>query len=112
MIVQIKDYINKTGITEHDAIIIIWPAIMNPVEWNKKEELVAEQAIKHLKTYASLLSALATSPRSELALMNKIQDYCYDNPNFLKNFQKIIVLFYKRKSASINSSNLNRVGIF
>ena len=27
----------------------LWRAIMSAVEWNKKEELVAEQALKHLK---------------------------------------------------------------
>ena len=27
----------------------LWRCIMNSVEWNKKEELVAEQALKHLK---------------------------------------------------------------
>ena len=68
---------------------------MNAVEWNKKEELVADQAMKHLKMYSPLLAALTSSPRAELALMLKVQEYCYDNMNFLKAFQKIIVLFYK-----------------
>ncbi len=27
----------------------LWRCIMNSVEWNKKEELVAEQAMKYLK---------------------------------------------------------------
>lgn len=27
----------------------LWRSIMDSVEWNKKEELVAEQALKHLK---------------------------------------------------------------
>ncbi len=65
------------------------------MEWNKKEELVAEQALKHLKLYTPLLADLAQSGRTELALIIKIQEYCYDNMNFMKVFQKIIVLFYK-----------------
>lgn len=28
---------------------LIWASVMSSVEWNKKEELVTEQAIKHLK---------------------------------------------------------------
>ena len=27
----------------------LWRSIMDSVEWNKKEELVAEQALKHLR---------------------------------------------------------------
>ena len=72
--------------------------MMNAVEWNKKDELVAEQALKHLKQYAVLLGSLATSTRAELNLLLKIQEYCYDNMNFLKVFQKIVVLLYKSMS--------------
>ena len=68
---------------------------MASVEWNKKEELVAEQALKHLKTNALLLEALTTTDRSELSLLLKIQEYCYENQSFLKVFQKIVILLYK-----------------
>lgn len=68
---------------------------MSAVEWNKKEELVAEQALKHLRQYAPLLAAFAESPRSELALLVRVQEFCYENMNFMKVFQKVVLLFYK-----------------
>ena len=70
---------------------------MVQVEWNKKEELVAEQALKHLKKYAIVLKDLATTPDAELKLLVRIQEYCYDNMAFMKVFQKIVVLMYKSK---------------
>jgi len=76
----------------------VWSTVMSQVEWNKKEELVAEQALKHLKQYTPLFEAFTTAARSELALMLKIQEFCYGNMNFMKVFQKIILLFYKSKS--------------
>lgn len=39
----------KNNIPEPVVIGIVWSSVMSTVEWNKKEELVAEQAIKHLK---------------------------------------------------------------
>ncbi len=39
----------KSGISEQMMIGIMWTSVMSLVEWNKKEELVTEQAIKHLK---------------------------------------------------------------
>lgn len=33
--------------------------------------------------------------QSELVLLQKVQEYCYDNIHFMKAFQKIVVLFYK-----------------
>lgn len=66
-------------------------------EWNKKEELVADQALRHLRIYSQFFQAFTTSDRSELALILKMQEYCYDNMNFMNSFYKIMVLFYKRK---------------
>ena len=71
---------------------------MASVEWNKKEELVAEQALKHLKTNSLLLAALTTADRSELSLLLKVQEFCYENQSFLKVFQKIVILLYSGKS--------------
>lgn len=68
---------------------------MAQAEWNKKEELVAEQALKHLKQYTVLFESFTNSQRSELQLMLRIQEFCYGNMNFMKVFQKIILLFYK-----------------
>jgi len=85
----------KTKMPEHEVVVMVWNTLMNAVEWTKKEELVADQALKHLKQYTPLLAAVAESARSQLALIVKIQDYCYDNMNFLKVFSRIIVLLYK-----------------
>jgi len=68
---------------------------MSAMEWNKKEELVAEQALKHLRGYTPLLAAFTGSAKAELALMIRVQEFCYENMNFLKVFHKIVVLFYK-----------------
>lgn len=70
---------------------------MSLAEWNKKEELVAEQALKHLRLYTPLLQAFTTTEKSESALILKVQEFCYDNMNFMKVFTKIILLFYKSK---------------
>lgn len=75
----------------------VWATLMNSVEWNKKADLVGDQAVRHLKQYAPLLLALTNAGKSQLLLMQKIQEYCYDNMNFIKVFQKIIILFYKCK---------------
>jgi len=85
----------KSNIADHDYVVMVWNTLMNAVEWSKKEEIVGEQALKHLKQYGSVLQPWTSSGKAELALLNKVQEYCYDNMNFMKVFQKIIMLFYK-----------------
>ena len=95
IILYVKEEMKKNNIPEPVVIGIVWSSVMSTVEWNKKEELVAEQAIKHLKQCSPLLAAFTTQGQSELTLLLKIQEYCYDNIHFMKAFQKIVVLFYK-----------------
>uniref|UniRef100_A0A8C5ALR8 Basic leucine zipper and W2 domain-containing protein 1-A n=1 Tax=Gadus morhua TaxID=8049 RepID=A0A8C5ALR8_GADMO len=95
IIVYSKEEMKKNSISEQTMISMLWSCIMSSVEWNKKEELVTEQAIRHLKQYSLLLKAFTSQGLSELTLLLKIQEYCYDNIHFMKTFQKIVVLLYK-----------------
>lgn len=103
IIADIKDLSVKNSIPEQEVIVIIWTTIMSLGEWNKKEELVADQALRHLKLHNQFFSAFTTTDRSELALILKIQEYCYENMNFMNSFYKIIVLFYKLEIISEDS---------
>ncbi|XP_055903105.1 protein krasavietz isoform X2 [Eupeodes corollae] len=97
---DIKEFALKSNIPDHEIIYIIWSTVMSLGEWNKKEELVTDQAVRHLKGYCPLLKAFASNNRSELALILKVQEFCYENMNFMKAFQKIILLFYKTEVLS------------
>lgn len=100
---DIKDMSAKSNIPEHEVIGLIWATVMSLGEWNKKEELVAEQALKHLRTYTPLFEAFTSTNRSEMALLLKVQEFCYENMNFMKAFQKIVLLFYKTEVVSEDS---------
>lgn len=54
--------------------------------------------LSSFQQYAPLLAVFSTQGQSELILLQKVQEYCYDNIHFMKAFQKIVVLFYKGKS--------------
>ncbi|XP_063242418.1 protein krasavietz isoform X2 [Bacillus rossius redtenbacheri] len=95
IVLELKEVALKNAIPEHEVTPLVWTTVMSQVEWNKKEELVAEQALKHLKQFTPLFEAFTTNARSELVLMLKIQEFCYGNMNFMKVFQKIVLLFYK-----------------
>jgi len=48
-VVYVKEEMKKNDLQEQAVIGLLWTCLMNDVEWNKKEELVTEQALKHLK---------------------------------------------------------------
>jgi len=100
IIAELKENVKKHGLSEPEAVTMIWSAVMSAIEWNKKEDLLQEQALNHLKDTMGMFKVFTTSARSEMVLCNKIQEFCYDNQNFLKSFNKIILLFYKTEVLS------------
>lgn len=91
----LRELADKNKLKDIEICALLWPSMMKAVEWNKKEDLLAEQALRHLKTYSPVLKAFTTSSQTELQLLQKIQEYCYDNMSFMKLFQKIVMLLYK-----------------
>eukprot|EP00731_Ephydatia_muelleri_P031562 Em0023g69a len=88
------------GLTDVDITVILWRSIMNAVEWNKKEELLAEQALKHLKQHYELFIPFTHRGTPQLTLLIKMQEFCYENMNFMKVFHKIVLHFYKSEILS------------
>lgn len=90
-----KEYMLTSKKPEHEVVTLIWKCVMSAMEWNKKEELVGDQALKHLKKYFDVLGGFTTQAKSEMSLLLKVQDHCYENSQFRKWFQKMVVLLYK-----------------
>lgn len=103
VIAFMKEQMKKNALLDHDVAVLLWNTLMTIVDWNKRQELVQEQAIKHLRQYTSILSAFTSSTKAELALLVKVQEYCYDNIAFMKVFEKILVLFYRTDVLSEDS---------
>lgn len=96
IITNVKELTSKLHLADAEVIGIVWPTVMSVVEWNKKEELIVDQAIRHLREYIPLFKQYTeNSVRAQMTLMLKAQEYCYENMNVMKCFSKIIILFYK-----------------
>jgi len=95
MIAAVQQTVDRHQLAEHEIIPSLWTSVMSTVEWNKKEELVAQQALRHLRQYSALFGAFARTPRAQLLLLVRVQEFCYENMNLMNIFRKVIVLLYK-----------------
>ena len=95
IIATVKEQMKKNALPEQEVAVLLWTSLMAVVDWNKRQELILDQAVKHLRKYVSLLSAFTSTDKAELALLVKVQEYCYDNMTFMNVFEKILVLFYR-----------------
>lgn len=103
IVAEIKEFVGKSTITEQEVAVVIWQCIMDAEEWSKKEDILQDQVVRHLKKYLTLLGSFTSVLKTELNVLNKIQEYCYDHMNFLRSFNKIILLLYKTDVLSEDS---------
>jgi len=95
IVITVKDQMKKNNLPDNEVAVLLWTSLMGAVDWNKRQDLVPDQAVKHLRKYTPLLAPFTCSDKAELALLIRVQEYCYDNMAFLKIFEKILVLFYR-----------------
>lgn len=88
------------SLTDQEIISLVWANAMKAKDWNKKEDLLAVEALRYIKLYLPVFKEFSKDPKGELVLINVIQEHCYDNMNFMKVFQKIIMLLYKNEVIS------------
>lgn len=90
----VKDMLGRFGLTEGDVVDRVFTVIMEAGELEKKAD-VSDAAVRQVRTYAPVLGAVTTQVPSQLALMNRMQTYCYDNTACTKLFKPCVVLLYK-----------------
>jgi len=88
-----KDSVEQGKVTEPYALQIVFSAIANSGEW-ATQETISDGFYRELKQHISLFTAIVKTPKMQGELINKIQEFCYDNINFLATFNKIIFILY------------------
>lgn len=95
VIEAVKEEMEEHDMKETDVTTLLWTALMNAIDWKSKPDQVAEQALRHVKAYHTVLGEFATTHKAQVQLIVRIQNFSYDNQTLLKIFNKICLLLYK-----------------
>jgi len=95
MIFYIKDTTEQGKITISHAIQILFSTIVNNGQWGGSNQ-IPDGFYKYIKEYVSVFKAIiGNNEKLQIETINKVQEFCYDNIEFIKTFQKIIFMFYQ-----------------
>uniref|UniRef100_A0A1D1XD49 Basic leucine zipper and W2 domain-containing protein 2 n=1 Tax=Anthurium amnicola TaxID=1678845 RepID=A0A1D1XD49_9ARAE len=103
IVVYLKQRIKEGNWQESDFVQIVWDALMQAVDWSTRPEMIENQASRQIKKNAEILAAFASNPKSELALLQKIQIYCHENTRLMKHFRLIVKILYEKDVVSENA---------
>lgn len=95
--VELQNYMTDTieqgRMTAINALHILFSTIANSGDW-VGQEIISDDFYKELKQYSAVFGKFLPSKKVQIEFINKIQEFCYDNINFLKTFQKIVYNMY------------------
>lgn len=86
---------NKTGaMADTDFITLIWSGIASQLDTDAEPNALADAAVKQIKVDHAMLEAFAQSARTEVALINAVQIWCYEHTQATSAFPKIVKTLY------------------
>ena len=84
----------QNNLIDSDICWTLWRSIIPASGLKWKEEQIAEYVLTQLEIYAGILQKFTQTGKSQLIFLIKLQDFCYDNIEFLGLFHKIVLLLY------------------
>lgn len=90
----LKQQQTERKVSESDLINWTWTSIMEQVDWTAKPELLESLALKQIQQYAPLLEPFCEGAKTQVSLINSVQNYCYTDTRIIKAFPQILKVLY------------------
>ncbi|KAJ6625644.1 hypothetical protein B0H10DRAFT_1782842 [Mycena sp. CBHHK59/15] len=96
----IKARQDETPIPETELVQCIWQGLMASVDWSARPDQIENLALREVGKYTPILQPFCNGAKIEVALINVIQVYCYEDTRIIKAFPQILKVLYNKDCIS------------
>ncbi|KAF9038301.1 ARM repeat-containing protein [Hymenopellis radicata] len=100
IIAAIKSRQEASPIPDTELIQCIWQGLMASVDWSARPDQIEGLALREVGKYAPILEPFCKGPKTEVALINVVQVYCYEDTRIIKAFPQILKVLYNKDCIS------------
>ncbi|EGF77983.1 hypothetical protein BATDEDRAFT_37336 [Batrachochytrium dendrobatidis JAM81] len=97
---HIKQLMAVNKWNEQETMAIVWDGLMDSVDWSSRGDQIETLAIKTVTLWSPLLVQFCTSPKTEIALLTKIQVYFHNESRLMKHYRAVVQNLYKHDVVS------------
>ncbi|KAM0789254.1 hypothetical protein ACM66B_000097 [Microbotryomycetes sp. NB124-2] len=83
-------------IVEPDFVSIVWTGLMSSLDMTAKPDQLPDMAVREVQAISPLLEPFCQKPATEVALINTIQIWSYENTKVMPAFVKILKVLYSK----------------
>ncbi|KAG1900582.1 armadillo-type protein [Suillus fuscotomentosus] len=100
IISAIQSKLEEQRLPEAELIQSIWQGLMASVDWSARPDQIEGLALREVGKFAPVLVAFCKGPKTQVALINIVQVYCYDDTRVMKAFPQILKVLYNKDCVS------------
>ncbi|KDQ57630.1 hypothetical protein JAAARDRAFT_69727 [Jaapia argillacea MUCL 33604] len=100
IITFVKSQQAERALPEAELIQCIWQGLMSSIDWSTRPDQIEGLAVREIGKFAPILGAFTNGPKIEVALINIVQVYCYEDTRIIKAFPQILKVLYNKDCIS------------
>ncbi|EGO00197.1 hypothetical protein SERLA73DRAFT_135911 [Serpula lacrymans var. lacrymans S7.3] len=81
---------------ETELIQCIWQGLIASVDWSARPDQIEGLALREVGKFSTILEPFCKGPKIEVALINVVQVYCYEDTRIMKAFPQILKVLYNK----------------
>jgi len=101
MVAAIKSQQDEVKLPDTELIQCIWQGLMKTVDWSAaRADQIEGLALREITSFTPILEPFCNGPKTEVALINVVQLYCYEDTRIMKTFANILKVLYNKDCVS------------
>ncbi|KAG9035349.1 hypothetical protein FRB95_011500 [Tulasnella sp. JGI-2019a] len=101
IIAYIRESQQESPLPEPELVHCIWQGLMSSVDWpSARPDQIEALTIKEVTRFTPIMEPFCNGPKTEVALINVIQVYCYEDTKIIKTFPQILKVLYNKDCIS------------
>jgi eIF4-gamma/eIF5/eIF2-epsilon len=96
MVSSIKALLESSPLPESEVISCIWQGLMKSVDWGTRADQIEGLALREVTRFCPILEAFTSGAKSQVALINIVQQHCYEDTRIMKTFPQILKVLYNK----------------
>ncbi|KAI0355674.1 eukaryotic translation initiation factor 5C [Trametes cingulata] len=100
IVAAIKTQQEEQPLPETELVSCIWQGLISSVDWSARQDQNEALALREITNFADILEPFCNGPKTEVALINTVQVYCYEDTRIIKAFPQVLKVLYNKDCIS------------
>ncbi|KAM5531277.1 hypothetical protein V8D89_015078 [Ganoderma adspersum] len=100
IVAAIKARQEEQPLPESELVSCIWQGLILSIDWSARQDQNEALALREINAFTDILEPFCNGPKTEVALINTVQVYCYEDTRIIKAFPQVLKVLYNKDCIS------------